>query len=136
MRLESGWCKEVSHFRGDRDRRNSLSGRESALHKIESGKACIRAGVVDLHGAGHEVFELFGSSSKQERAGVFGVALNDFGDEVDAAQPVSLFKIRGGPVRGMVGVGVIKPCDLESAAASFMRDLDQLGRSDLVAVVL
>ena len=135
MRPESGWCKEVFHFREDRDRCNSFGGRESGLNRGESGGAFIRADFVDLDGLRNEMLVFFGGSGKQERVGVFGVALHDFGDDGYAAQPVRFLEISCGPARGMTGVGVIKAGDLDASAASFMRDLHQLRWCDLVAVV-
>ena len=48
---------------------------------------------------------------------------------------MGLGKVGGGPLRGVVGVGVIEAGDAEAVAAGIALDPDQLERRDLVAVV-
>ena len=104
MRPQAGQCKEVLDFPQDRDQWNRFGGRESGLHSAESGGACIRAGVVDLDGLRNEVLVFFVGSGKQKRVGVSSYALDHFGDDRYATEPVGFFEIRGGPARGMTGV--------------------------------
>lgn len=98
------------------------------------GSGGLSIGAVDLDSHRLEALVFFCRAGKQECAGGSCLALNDLGDDVDAAKPMGLLEVRCGPVRGMAGVRVIKAGDLKSTAAGFMRDFDQLSGGDLVAI--
>ena len=57
---------------------------------------------------------------------MYGLALFYAGDDVGAAEPVGLGEVGGGPLRGVVGVGVVEADDVEREAAGLALDADQL----------
>ena len=82
-----------------------------------------------------EALVLLGVTGQQEGAGFRGVALDDAGDDVAAAQPVGFGLVVRGPVGRVIGVRVVKAGDLQAQAARLALDLHQFGGGDLKAVV-
>ena len=70
-----------------------------------------------------------------EGVAIFGFAFGYSCDEVGAAQPVGFSEVGGGPLGGVVGVGVVEADDVVLVAAGFALDFDELGGVDVVAVV-
>src|ERR1700679_1673161 len=92
-------------------------------------------GDVDLNGLVHELFVVFAGAAQQERVGECGFSLLDAGDDVRAAEPVGFGEVGLGPLRGMVGVRVVKADDVQAEATRLALNFDQLLRGDVVAVV-
>ena len=63
------------------------------------------------------------------------MAFFDGGDDVGAAEPVGLGEVGGGPLRGVVGVGVVEADDVEAAVAGLALGGDELFGCDVVTVV-
>jgi len=80
--------------------------------------------LVFLRGAGEE-----------KGIGHLGFALRDLGDDVAAADPMSLGEIGGRPLRRVVGMGVIEAGDVETLFGGFALDLYQFNGSNVVAVM-
>src|SRR6185369_12203240 len=89
----------------------------------------------DQYGFQLKVLVFFAGAGEEEGVGHGGFALRYFGDDVGAAEPVSFGQIGGRPLRGVVGVRVIKACDVEIATSCFALDSDQFDKSNLIAVV-
>jgi hypothetical protein len=64
-----------------------------------------------------EGFVVFGGAGEEEAVGEGGVALFDGGDDVGAAEPVGFGEVGGGPLGGVVGVGVVEAYDVEAGFA-------------------
>ncbi len=57
------------------------------------------------------------------------------GDDVGAAEPVGFGEVGGGPLGGVVGVGVVEADDVEAGLAGLALGGDEFLRGDVVAVV-
>src|SRR5580698_404775 len=77
----------------------------------------------------------FAGAGEEERVGGGCVAVGDGGDDVGAAEPVGFGQIGCGPLRGVVGVGVVEAGDAQAQLAGVALDFDELKGSDLIAVV-
>src|SRR5215472_6031967 len=84
---------------------------------------------------GFEALVVFGGAGEEEGVGVGGVAYGDGGDDVGAAEPVGFGEVGVGPLRGVVGVGVVEADDVEALVAGLALGGDELFGSDVVAVV-
>ena len=67
---------------------------------------------------------LFPDSSQKKRVGLFGYTLFHASDHVRTAKLVGLTEIGRRPVRGMIGMGVVKTHDVQVASASLPLDAD------------
>ena len=70
-----------------------------------------------------------------ERVRDGGLSFFDGGDDVGTADPVGFGEIGLGPLRGMVGVGVVETDDVLAAITALSLDADQFLGVDVVAVV-
>ena len=73
-----------------------------------------RCRVVDWIVSCYKVLVFFGGAGEQKGVGDRGLALGDCGDDIGAAEPVRFGEVGGGPLRGVVGVGVVEAGDLEA----------------------
>ena len=83
----------------------------------------------------NEGFVFFAGADEEEAVGDLGGAVGDGGDDVGAAEPVGFGEVGGGPLGGVVGVGVVEADDVEAELAAFALGGDELLRRDVVAVV-
>ena len=83
--------------------------------------AAAAGGLSDLDGLVGEGFVFFAGAGEEEAVGDLGGAGGlvavDGGDDVGAAEPVGFGEVGGGPLGGVVGVGVVEADDVEAGFA-------------------
>ena len=78
---------------------------------------------------------VFSGAGEEEAVSEGGVALLDGSDDVGAAEPMGFGEVGGGPLGGVVGMGVVEAYDVEAGFAGMALSGDEFLGSDVVAVM-